>query len=323
MFILPRRSKRLFAAALALSLSSGAHATSVFDYNVAAFGNFTSANTEVMGALAVGRDAIISNYGLGVSLGADYSRDSLVVGNDLTVSSSNLFHGTAVIGGGMSPSGLSVPRPDSISVGAALPIDFASELVRVKDLSANLAGLKSNGTVAESWRLEFTGSDAAVNVFNITAAQLSASNGFSVDIPTGSIAVFNVSGSAFTANWPGSFILNSQTISNSVSDLASPLLFNFSEATSLTFNGSWAGSVLAPTADVELNWGGFFGTLVANNVTSSSEIYNVQFAEERLPLFPNANVPPIPEPSTWALMIGGLFAVGTVLRRRKTQLSFA
>jgi choice-of-anchor A domain-containing protein len=321
---LSRRSQRLFTAAIALSLSGAAQATSVFDYNVVAFGNFTSANTEVMGALAVGRDATISNYGVGVSLPPNYDGESLVVGNNLTVNASNLFHGAAVIGGQISSSGLSTERPGAINTGAAvLPIDFSSELVRVKELSANLAGLESNGSVTQTWRLEFTGADASMNVFNITADQLGGSNGFSVNIPTGSIAVFNVSGSSLTTNWPGSFILNGQTISNSVSDLASPLLFNFSDANSLTFNGSWAGSVLAPKADVQLNWGGFFGTLIANNVTSSSEIYNVRLNEERLPLAPQGNIPPIPEPSTWAMLVGGLLAVGTVLRRRKAPVAFA
>lgn len=323
MSILNRRSQRLLTAVVAIGLSGAAQATSVFDYNVVAFGNFTSANTEVMGALAVGGDANIANYAVGVSLAPNHVGDSLIVGNNLTVSSSRLVHGTASIGGQISSNGLSTARPDMISAGTTVPFDFTSELVRVKEISANLAGLDGNGSVNTTGRLEFTGTDAAVNVFNITTDQLALSNGFAVDIPTGSIAVFNVSGSTFTANWPGSFVLNGQTISNSVADLASPLLFNFSDATSLTFNGSWAGSVLAPTADVELNWGGFFGTLIANNVTSSSEVYNVQLDQGRLPLVPEVNLPPIPEPSTWAMMICGLLAVGTVLRRRKTLVSFA
>jgi len=314
----------LIVAGLAGFAAAGtAQAATAFDYNVIAFGNFTSSSTEVRGALAVGSNATLANFSVGSGLKSGYSDASLVVGNNLTYANGQVFHGNAVSGGQITASGFNVAA-GSAHANAPVPLNFGAELVRLKDLSSNLRAAQSNGTVQKTWQLVFTGTNTAVNVFDVTAAQLGSSNGFAVNIPTGSVAIFNVSGSSFTTNWPGGFTLNGQTIANQSADLASSLLFNFNDASSLNFNGSWAGSVLAPTADVTLNWGAFFGSLQANNVTSSAAFYDVGFDGDKLPLVnPPSNLPPIPEPATWALMIGGFALVGLAMRRRKVAVSFS
>ncbi|TNE38614.1 MAG: choice-of-anchor A family protein [Sphingomonadales bacterium] len=302
------------ALGLGLLMSAGAaHANTANGYNVFIFNDFSETNSEVNGAVAVGNNASFTSSGVGVSLPSDYSGASLVVGGNLNYSNGQVFHGDVLVGGTVSGSGLGVTPPGTVNANVStLPVDFAAEATRFTDLSSSLASLSANGTVSGASSLVFTGTDATLNLFNITAEQLGGANEFSFVIPTGSTAVFNVSGSSFTANWPGSFLLNGETIVNQSADLASSLLFNFSDATALTFNGSWAGNVLAPNANVTLNYGGFFGSLVANNATSTTEFYDVRFPQINV-----GPIPGVPEPATWAMMIAGFGLIGAMARRKQ------
>lgn len=313
--------KSLFLATLtgaAALVGTAASAATAFDYNVVAFGTFTSQNTEVNGALAVGGNATLTNFSVGKDLDSDYAGSALVVGGNLTYTNGQVFRGDATVGGNISGSGFAVPN-GTASSHAAVPFDFAGEYAQLTGLSAGWAGMAANGSVATGGSYVFTGTDADLNVFDISTSALASSSGFSVYIPDGSVAVFNVTGTSFTSNWPGSFYLNDELIINHAPEGGSSLLFNFVDATSLTLNGSWAGTILAPDANVTLNWGGIFGSLYANNVTSTSEFYMAGFKGGSEPSDPG--VPAVPEPATWAMMILGFGVVGMAARRRRTAFA--
>jgi choice-of-anchor A domain-containing protein len=308
------------AAGLVLSVSavSAAHAATTYDYDVVAFGNFTSANTEVNGALAVGGNTTVSSFSVGKDLGAAYNGTSLAVGGNLTYNNGSVFRGDVVAGGNISSPGPTVNNGTKTANGV-VPLDFAAELVRMKGVSSLIAGLDTNGTITSSGGLKLTGTDSVLNVFSINASDLQVGSGLSVVIPNGSVAVINVAGTSFASTYAGSFTINGQTIANNSAGLASSLLFNFTDATSLTFLGSWGGNVLAPTANVQLANGGFFGSLVADNVTSTSEFYMGRFSG-----YDRLQPPPaVPEPATWMMMIAGFGLIGGLMRRKTRQLSFA
>jgi len=315
---IPRCGALAAAALLSCIGVSSVQAASVYDYDVVSFGSFSSANTEVNGTLAVGGDANVSSFGVGTSLNAGYEGPSLVVRGDLTYNNGTVFHGDVVAGGSISGSGLTVNNGTKTANGTG-PIDFAAELVRMKGVSALISGLEANGTVSNGGGLTLTGTDAALNVFTIDASDLLVGSGLAVFIPDGSVAIINVTGASFNAAYTGGFTLNGQTISNSSADLASSLLFNFGEAQDISISGSWAGNILAPDASVDVKNGGFFGSLIAGDVTSSSEFYQGRFSGYGDLVPP----PAVPEPATWAMMIVGFGLIGGVMRRRTRQPRFA
>lgn len=307
------------AAGLVLSCAavSSAQAASAIDYDVVAFGNFTSSNTEVNGALAVGGNATLANFSVGKDLAAGYTGASLAVGQNLTYNNGQVFRGNAVVGGTITASGFNVLNGTKTQ-NAASPVNFGSELTRLSDLSTFIAGLENNGTVAKPGALRLTGTNSTLNVFTLDAANQNFGSGFELFIPEGSVAVINVTGTSFTTQYPGQFSINGKTIVNNSAGLASSILFNFADATDITLMGSWAGNILAPNASVTAANGGFFGSLIANNVTSSSEFYMGRFSG-----YDRVTPPAVPEPATWAMMIAGFGLVGSMMRRRNAQAAIA
>lgn len=298
------RGTRLAAIGMAALASAGAaNATVATDYNVFIFNNFTETNSEVNGAVAAGGAVNFTSSSIGVTLPGGYSADSLVVGGNLTYTNGQVFNGNVRVVGSHSTSGFNVLH-GTLTTGVS-PVNFGTEAIRLSNISTALAAMASNGSVGSPWggALSFTGSSTGVNVFNITTAQLSASNQFLVNIPTGSVALFNVTGGSASVNW-SSFNLGGSS--------ASDLLFNFANAGSLTINGSWSGSILAPLASVTANYGAFNGQLFASNLTSTTEFYDVRFKGDLL----NPSSPGVPEPATWAMLITGFGLAGVAIRRR-------
>ncbi len=190
------------------------------------------------------------------------------------------------------------------------PIDVLAAGSQLQDVSSQLAGLAQNGTVTSTANsLTLTGSSASQNVFNITAAQLTAalasgSAGITVNAPAGSAVIINVSGTSET-------ISGSSITLNGVAN--SQVLWNFSEATSINYAMvSWAGAMLAPVASFSGNGGDINGQIIANTISGNTAFRDSLFAGTI------AASTPTPEPSTLASVVGGvlLIAVGLVRRKR-------
>lgn len=317
-----RRRAALLAGALCVATTSGASAAETFaNYDVLAFGSFNSANTEVNGSLAVKGSATLSSFSVGKDLPSGYSGNALTVGGNLSYTNGQVFRGNAVVGGSITGSGFTVAAGSKAS-NAAMPLNFNDELLSLKNISAAAAALTANGTISKPGNLVFTGTNASLNVFSIAASDLLVGSGVAINIPVGSLAVINVSGVAFNAGSTGGFTLNGQTISNTNAGLASSIIYNFSDATSIGINGSWGGSILASNADVNVSSGAFFGSLYADDIVSTSEFYRARFSG-----FDKITPPvtaPVPEPASWLMMIGGFLLLGMAMRRRRrVHVSFA
>jgi hypothetical protein len=86
------------------------------------------------------------------------------------------------------------------------------------------------------------------------------------------------------------------------------VLFNLLDATQVTLNGSFEGSILAPTANFSGIGGTLRGQVVANSWSGGVQVNDVPF---------NGTIPAVPEPSEYALMLAGLATIGVYSRRRR------
>jgi choice-of-anchor A domain-containing protein len=158
-------------------------------------------------------------------------------------------------------------------------------------------------------QVTLTASDAALNVFSMTVAQLASLNGFEINVPTGATTVINVQGAAAGINgfgyW-GTGVNPEHT------------LFNFADATSLTAaSNGIQGSVLAPLADATFSGGSVNGQFVARsaNIWNGAEGHDHIFVGS----LPPSGPPPggsVREPGSMALLAVGLLPAVPLLRRR-------
>lgn len=319
---LRQNATMIFGAACMLTASGACAAETFSNYDVVAFGSFISAYTEVNGALAVGGSANLAGFSVGKDLPSGFTSNALTVGGNLNATGGTVFHGNVAVGGSITSTGLTIAAGTQ-TANAALPLNFSTELVSLKNISSAAAALTSNGTITKPGNLVFTGSNTSLNVFSIAASNLFVGSGVAINIPVGSLAVINVTGTSFNSGSTGGWTINGQTIDNSNAGRASSILYNFSDATALNIGGSWGGSILAPKADVTLGWGGFYGSLYADDVVSSSEFYQARFTGYDK-ITPPISTAPVPEPATWLLMVGGFVLLGMAMRRRRRpHVSFA
>jgi choice-of-anchor A domain-containing protein len=188
---------------------------------------------------------------------------------------------------------------------AALTTDFLATSGYLADLTAtNTLFYSGNGQQA----IFDAGSGAGVAVFAISDLNAALKNRSELifDNPTTYDAVvINVAGAKVS--------LPSSINFNGPANLGSNVIWNFYEATSVDLGSkSWYGSILAPQAALKNN------NFVVGSVVAASMVQN---GEVRMNGFGASLLAPgsvaVPEPATWAMMILGFGAIGTVIRRRR------
>ena len=176
------------------------------------------------------------------------------------------------------------------------------------DLSAQLANLTAtSGTSFVNGKFN-AGSNTGVVVFEMTGAELAR------DLVNHDISFTGTGVTSYIINVIGDFTDPSSTHFNVDQEDA---LFNFEDATTVNL-GQWGASILAPDAAVKITSGGNIeGSLFAKQFLGGGELHNNNLFNGALPTTALVTAP-VPEPSTWAMLIAG-FAGLAYLGWRKAR----
>ncbi|NYE63718.1 choice-of-anchor A domain-containing protein [Duganella sp. 1224] len=252
--------------------------------------------------------------GGGVVVYGDVSNSTVNNGNAVvygaSANSSYVGSGSHYIAGAVSGGNVNTTKVDAAhftadmttNVNAAQSTDMSAVL---RDFSAYVSTWKSTGST-----VAFSNDDHTVT-FNAKAA----SNGVAVfDLTTLDSKIFSSSTTDFVFNMNGatSAVLNTNDSVLNLSanfnrtDLGNKLLWNFAGATSVTFNRTFDGQILAVDGTFS-NQGGanVEGGVYAKGLIQGGEIHQQSY------------IGSVPEPETYAMLLGGLGLMGFMARRRQ------
>ncbi len=314
------------AGCLALALLNPAHVDAAAlgvanAYNVFVSGNLTLTGADTGGRVAAGGNASFPGYySVGQAILDSFtapSNDTLDVDMSITAGPAGVYNGNAYEGVA-GASYASVQSGYSAKVGGASPIGVAGQVATLNTYSAQLAKQTANSTVTANGpggpnSFLLTGTDPTLEIFTLPIADLTDSLYFKVN-PTATVLI-NVTGTGpVTTTNTGTFYYQGGSYQQFVGNTATMwenVLFNFSQATSITFGGSFVGTVLAANADVTGANGQLDGGLIAKSFNGSTEFHDLLFT---------GTLPPMtaaPEPGTWVMLIlgTGLMALSRGVRR--------
>jgi choice-of-anchor A domain-containing protein len=240
------------------------------DFNIFALQGATGFQ-DVRGPVAAGGDVTLASFAVNGDSGKPVA---LVVGGNLTLSVGGTVQGLTYYGGTKNIA-------QSVTLDGAVmnqnPIDFPTAFTKLEGMSTALSLYPANGTVTtDSSTITLSSSDPNFTVFSLSADALSKASSIDYIFPVGSTVVINVSGVSvsmqnigFSAFAPVPFGRPTPATFNS-----SHVIWNFYQATSLFASSiTIYGSVLAPLANAQLQWGAVDGTLVASTVNAFNEFH--------------------------------------------------
>ncbi len=247
---------------------------------------------------------------LGSLSNANINNGAVVVGGNASNSNFNGSGGAYVYG---SKSGVNTNSGSMSTSAAAARVDVAQSTSFASvlgDASANLKTLSSTGSYwnISGGRVTFhaVANSSGLAVFDLSAADsLLSYSEFSFDYGSASTVIFNSGVTSAT--------INANFLGGSAQSIGAKTIWNFYQATSLTLNTQFGGSVLATKATLT-NRNNVEGGVYVNKLNQQGEIHSQPFSGT----LPTASVTPVstvPEPDGWALMLAGLAALATVARR--------
>jgi choice-of-anchor A domain-containing protein len=257
------------------------------EYNVFVFGNMSLSNTDAEGRVAVGGNAVLSNYGIGANitpLPPANTDPSFVVNGDVNVSAGSNASGNTVISPTSNVIQYTMGNPNgSLIVGT--PIDFAEAERYLKCASVFWSTLAPNGTGTVVFgQLNLTGTDETLNVFRFdsqniygSGSSLNQLNGINIIAPVNSTILITVDGANIQY---GSYQIFRNGVAASRTN-ARKILWNFPSA--LTWSNSTTaiyGSVLAPFADATTTFSQINGNIIFESYTGNAESHNELFIGE-------------------------------------------
>jgi choice-of-anchor A domain-containing protein len=313
-------------AALAGSLAGPAVAATfgpATGYNVFTFGNYTQLGGDSWGPIAIGGNALFDSVGIADRTPLNPGVSNLVVGGNLSATNSQVYNGSATIGGSVSGN-LSFNCAPACGVRSGNPIDFSAATRYYNALSSTLAALAPTGQSSlTSWgSLNLTGG-TGTSVFTTSLAGVKE---LKLNTGDANLVVINVTDTTVSPENFGSMFYND----NGTPDNPqwSKVIWNFSNAETLNLS-TWRGTVLAPKANLSVANGHIEGQVVTKSVSltaRSGEFHYIPFSGDLPGVTPQPPGPgpqppgpgpqppvrEIPEP----LGLLGLTLVGLGLKRR-------
>ncbi|KAB8042190.1 choice-of-anchor A family protein [Janthinobacterium aquaticum] len=280
--------------------------------NLYSLHNIVVGNNSIGGGIAAAGNISVSSHSVGTGAYGNYS---VIAGNNFNYSNGSLAGGYYAGGTATISSNINLPNTPA---SAAPAMSFASTSSEVVKTSSAIGALAATGNARilnpyapqQVTLSSGAGGAKSVEVFNMTASQFASINNLqsTLDSSITKSLIFNVSGNASWGNM-GMGVLGGYNV-----------LFNFTDATSVNFNGIQVlGSVLAPNALISGGNGGITGTVVAGDWNSTLTLGNKAFVASDVAGFVSA----VPEPETYAMLLAGLGLVGFAARRRKNKAAAA
>ncbi|NOX18013.1 MAG: choice-of-anchor A family protein [Chlorobi bacterium] len=235
------------------------------DYNLFVLKDLNQPSADTEGKVAVGKNAVLSNYSVGDKL-PENSGDVLIVGRKLTFYSGRVYNGNVVFGSFIDTTHWNLAdgtiRKDNV-------IDFDAAKNYLKDLSNQISVLEETGTDTLEWsHLKLVGTEPELNVFYVDGDEVSGATEFTVDIPEGSVGLINVEGD--NIDWSGDFQVTGASNEN--------LILNFHKTKHIKIsNIDIRASILAPWASLDFPSGIVSGQVICKNMTGSGQFNYVKF----------------------------------------------
>lgn len=329
------------SAVLALLISTQASAISIdlgpaTGYNLFIKENFTQPGADSQGKIAIGGNANIGQYDVGVNYEPGTSRDGikfwtdpkkysdvLVVGGNLTTTqwAWGNIKGNLTLGGELTAGSSKNAVLGTTTKGT--PIDFNAAFEQFNVLSKTLAGEANTGGIDfkyNNWLILDGTSQNDVYVANITGQMLaSATELTALGLDQNDTLIINVSGK--NINFDSLNYIQREGLA-ALNMSASHILYNFFEAENITFSGGIKGNILAPNANFNFLQGDLSGQVIAKSWTggwgAQANLWDGFFVPP-VDIPPTPTTPPIvkvPEPTSIILLLVGLLALVIIRRLR-------
>jgi len=231
---------------------------------------------------------------------------SLVVGGNVTKNINMNGGGTAYVGGSVT-GGANINGNKVVGQ----PVTVPNFVAVMNQLSDDLQLLTANATAQVSGNkgtFDASGKGDTV-VFNIASgsAFFSSIGEIAFNLGAADTVIINVGGTSMTMNenWLGG-------VGQSVAD---NIIWNFYEATSLTFNTEYFGSILAPLALVK-NSNALNGSVIANSLQQGGAIRQYPFSGDIPGGETTVGATDVPEPMALGLLGLGLIGLMAAHRRK-------
>ena len=302
-------------------------------YNEFVIGDSSRSNSDVQGRVAVGGNLTLTNMSIASQVP---SGNNLLVGGNLTQTNGTVY-GAAQVGGkatltntgggvtyhvdnkagSSSNNGASIVSPSGLS-----PTFFSDAAAALKSESAYLGSLASTANVISQWGQSFFNAGSSTfAVFHITASQLANSGQLNfVSNAANTTFVIDVDKDGTTFSIPNTGTMFSGTNPSNIGHV----LYNFynTPTGNNTINiSSVNGSILAPDAHVNFNYGGFNGQLIAGSLSGTGESHTKQYGGGDPTAFvgtlPTPAPPPAPVPEPSSIMLFGFGAAALAWAKRR------